>query len=444
MKPPELETSCLAAVASLAAVDVERARVQLDAAAVQAQDFANPHLRAVWAVVETMVREGRAPDFFAVQARVPTVPRELLTEVLLNGSSQPAGERLRLVKDSGRRRRASAALDTAKVLLNDSTREIGVTLAEARKSLDALLDGTMAVQALDAELFALIDHLAEVAAGARLPTLETGLSGLDAVVGGLQPTLTILGALPGVGKSALLAAVVRNLARRGVRVGFFSLEDEKQWLVRRMVAEAAGIPLFVLANRPLSASQRERLDEAAPRVHNDLAHVFVDDRPAIGVAEIVSSAREMLTRHRVQALFVDHLGEIRLSRTDRHDLDIADALQQLRALAKVYRVPVVVACHVRRREGLLPKDEPRLTDFAFSAAVERMARVALALSRPEEGGLRVHVLKQTQGKAGVTVDLVMNEAAGMVANERNSSARRAQDSFYETQEREMEANHGWR
>jgi replicative DNA helicase len=435
----ELEVSCVASVANLAAVDPAQAQATLDATGVQAQDFTDAHLRAVWAVIDGAVREGRAPDLFMVQARLPSIPRQVLVDALMGQATGSARERLAILRELSLRRQASAGLEAARALLSDTSQSFAVALEEARKTLEALAQHAPEVAPLDGEVVAVLDRLQDVSKGGRAPILETGLEALDAVIGGLQPTLIIVGALPAVGKSALLASIVRNLARRAVPVGVFSLEDEKQWLVSRLLSEASGIPLFILANRPLRAEQLARAHECAPRIHADLAHVIVDDRPALGVPELVASARQMLTRHGVRALFVDHLAEVRLRRSDRHDLDIAEALQQLRALAKVYRVPVVVACHIKRRDGLLQTDEPRLTDFAFSAAVERMARVALALSRPHEGQptLRVHVLKQTQGKAGVAVDLQLNEAAGLVQNEPQEGTRRALEQLYETQEARM-------
>lgn len=435
----ELEAGCLSALSNLAAVDLEAARQALDEAGAQAQDFADDRMRAVWAVIEAMVRDGRVPDVITVSAKVPSVTRKFLSDVMLRDSVVAAPDRLRTLRELGMRRRSWRALEAAKSLLADNSQALSHIAAEARKAVDALESSTPAIATLDGELFAFLDHLEEVSSGRRPATLESGIAGLDAIIGGLQPTLTILGALPGVGKSALLAGIVRNLSARGVPLGFFSLEDERQWLVRRLVAEASQIPVFVLANRPLFEPQQKRLAACTEAIHKQLRHVVVDDRPGLTAPDIVASAREMLTKHRVRALFVDHLGEVRLQRTDRHDLDIADALSQLRALAKTYRVPVVVACHVRRREGLLAHDEPRLTDFAFSAAVERMARVALALSRPKENPdlLRVHVLKQTQGQAGVSVDLELESAAGIVANAAAPGIRNAMDKEYRDQEEAM-------
>jgi replicative DNA helicase len=128
-----------------------------------------------------------------------------------------------------------------------------------------------------------------------------------------------------------------------------------------------------------------------------------------------------------RAVLVDHLGEVRLERTDRHDLDIAEALSALRGISKQYRVPVVVACHLRRRDGLDIDKPPRLSDFAFSAAVERMARVALGLYRDTSEPKRklgVAVLKQTNGPADFAFSLNMHERSGTVAPTEPTTAMR--------------------
>ena len=223
--------------------------------------------------------------------------------------------------------------------------------------------------------------------------------------------------MQGVGKSALLAGILRNLAERSVKVGIFSLEDQSRWLVRRLVAESSNVPVFVLQNRPLREQQLESFNRAAEDVHRVAQHVLVEDRKGLTARDIASTARAMITRHNVGAVFLDHLGEVRLpQRSERHDLDIIEILQELRGIADVYRVPVVVLCHVKRRQGLDKTDIPMLTDFAFSAGVERMARLAIALSHPNDEVLGVHVLKQTQGKGDVSLYLDFNGPAAMAKN----------------------------
>lgn len=416
---PSLEKAAIAAWANSASIDTASAIAMLDAEGVTAQDFEHPHLKAIWTAVEVLARESRAPDFFAVEGLLGVkVPRELLTEVLLGSTAvRGATERLRALRDVANRRRVIHALASVSAMLGDTSRPVADGIAEAQKALEALHQTSVTAQTSDVDLLTLAEHLEQVDMGLREPVLPTGIDALDAVVGGLQKTLTIIGALPAVGKSALLATLCRNLAVRGVKVGFFSLEDERGWVARRLVSEVSEVPLFVLANRRLTTAQKGRVAAAMEGLHQGLSNLLIDDRPALSTADVVASARAMITRHGCKAIIVDHLGEIRFGRSDRHDLDITDVLQQLRALAKVHGVPVVVACHIKRRDGLLQQNAPVLTDFANSSGIERMARVALALSRPSEDVLAVHVLKQTSGPAGVTVNLEFKTMSGTVGGE---------------------------
>jgi hypothetical protein len=75
-------------------------------------------------------------------------------------------------------------------------------------------------------------------------------------------------------------------------------------------------------------------------------------------------------------------------------------------------------------------DRPVLTDFAFSAGIERVARVALGLYRPGPETLRVAILKQTQGVADVEFDLELNNSSATVKNTDRTGARNASGEIY--------------
>ncbi len=410
----DLETSAIGTVANAAAVDIARAQAAIDAVDIEPGDFASDVLGRVWGVVCGMVASGKAPDLFAVERCLPGVPRAILVDALMSTEAGHPGERLATLADVAQRRRITRALEKVRLSVNDSTVPLSAAVAEAQRALESVQQRAATSMSSEGDVLALIDHLDAVANGSVDPALQTGIAELDQLTGGLQKTLTVIGSLPGVGKSALLASILRNLGARGVKVGLFSLEDQRDWVAKRITADACQIPLFVLQTRPLSVGQRARLTAGSPAVYDLMRNIITDDRPAVSCADVVAGARQMIVRHGVKALIIDHLGEIRVKRSERHDLDIAEVLQQLRALAKIYGVPVVVACHLKRGSG---DDAPKLTDFAFSAGVERMARVALALTRGAgEDSLRVHVLKQTNGQSGVNFDLEFHKLAGMVRN----------------------------
>lgn len=426
----DIETAALRALVGEAGLSLQDAARLLDDSGVRAEDFAQPHHRALWAAMEVRIRAGEGLDVVGLCARLPQVPRKLVADVVVSSELGVADQRLRLVREASLRRQYLEALRTVARVVTDASQPLSQAVAGAQSLLAGWQDESTGLRAMDDSLFALIDDLEAVQLGKRNTTVPTGIEALDAVVGGLQPTLTMVGALPGVGKSALVAAICRNLAKRGTKVGLVSLEDERGWLTRRLAAQESGIPVFALANRRLTSHEMERIQTAAGALHQYLGNVLCDDRAPLTVADVVATARRMVSQG-AKAILVDHLGEVKLERSERHDLDLAEALQQLRNLAKSARIPVVVVSHLRRRDGLNVDTEPRLTDFAFSSGIERMARVALGLWRGEREGRKVlncTVLKQTQGVSGITVQLELNLNAGVVIH---TPATREQVELYE-------------
>jgi len=306
-------------------------------------------------------------------------------------------------------------------------REVAESVKDAKMAVsDVLSHGLDAWQALTQRVQSLgtsenlmlryCDEADAALKAGRIACIPTGIGPLDEEIGGLQASvLTLVGAYPGVGKSALLATMLLNLAKKGIKTGFFSLEDEKMWVVRRWLSAATGVPLFNFTTFKLNAAQQEAMLQHSQLIYDALSQVVIDDRPGLSPGDVVQAAKDMILNHQCKVIILDHLGEIRLERSERYDLDVADALAGLRDVAKRYAVPVVVASHVRRRQGLTIEDAPALTDFANSSAPERMARVALGLSKVP-GGVRCTVLKQTNGPAGKNIGLKMVEHAAMINN----------------------------
>lgn len=343
MNPTTLqEFLTIKAVVGDATVSPDDALLRLNRSGVTESDFADANARAVFSGVVATLRNGRQLEMVSLLSVVGEhAPRELVIDALSNYELGVSESRLSALRETGRRRALTTALRSLLALAGSDSTYADVH-GEAVRTLGALDLPAAEMRTLDSELLGLVEEVEAVSQGRAEPTLATGVPALDTVIGGLQPTLTILGAEAGAGKSALMARIVRNIAERGVKVGVFSLEDQSRWMARRMVAETSAVPVFVLQNRPLGAHQLERFGDAADKVFEAARNVVVEDRKGLTARDVVAGARIMVARHGVKAIFVDHLGEIRVNRTERHDRDIGDVLRELRGIADVHKVPIVV------------------------------------------------------------------------------------------------------
>lgn len=250
--------------------------------------------------------------------------------------------------------------------------------------------------------------------GSMAKPVPTGISKLDAVIYGWQPTLCLVGADPGVGKSATLAKSAYHGAKNGIKSAFFSLEDPPRWIATRLVSAISRVEVLRILYGKLSESELALVEKGLEELGKVSDNIIVFDgseRP-MATERLVATGRSLVSNSGVRCIYVDHAGELRSTERDRHDLEVAGQLSLLRGLANATGVPVVVAMHMRRRQNA----KPTLADFANSSGAERKARLALALTRePGAPILTAHVLKQTNGPSGVSIDMPFDLQSGMVA-----------------------------
>lgn len=403
----------------------------LDETGACADDLEAAGLRPLWACLEARARARQAADCATlVETLKGHVDKATIVDVVVNADVAVTHQRLARLHEMAVRRRLVDAARAFAVAAKDPARPM-VEVQELLQRIPELLTlNTSRVENCGNDILAMVDDLEQAWSGKRPPTLRTGFDSLDDVLGGLIPNLHVIGAHAGVGKSAVVAGLIRNWLKAGVRVGFLSYEDDRRDMERRIIALEAGVSLkHVRGDLLPTMQQRSDIGDAMARWMPLFAKLEADDKKPSGtLPEVVSSMRRMVALG-CRVVVLDHLGEVALSRSERHDLDIGETLKAIRDIAKHHQIPVVVCAHMKR--GASSEDEtmtaPKLTDFAFSAAVERQARVALGLWREKDrdDGINCKVLKQTNGAAGHTLWLRMRASAAIVTNA-DSTGRLAQ------------------
>ena len=135
--------------------------------------------------------------------------------------------------------------------------------------------------------------------------VPSGFYDLDRLTSGFQPAeLIIIGARPGMGKTAIALSMAANISIRQHRpTAFFSLEMSEKTLGLRLISSEAEIDSYKLQKGLFSQSDFHRIFAAAENVH-DAPLTFVDV-PHMTMLNIQAMARMLKIQEKIEIIFID-------------------------------------------------------------------------------------------------------------------------------------------
>jgi hypothetical protein len=435
-----LDVECLRALVGEAEVSLESARIILDESGVTPEDFDAQPLRGVWAVLEERVRTRRGLDGVARTQGLTAVQADVLAGALASPELGCLRERLGQLREASVRRqaldglrRAAEALKSGKPLSEVAAlaSEVPGVLAGVRGRVRETTGDTMR-----------IFESADAAWSDNKPlSLRTGWEDLDSRLR-LMPQLHALGAQPGVGKSAVVAGLVRNWTAARVKVGVLAYEDDGVDMQRRILACDSNLSLACFfGDEPPTGDIDDAVKAAEKRTALE-PYLLVDDAEAAPrISDAVASIRQMHARG-CRAVILDNLSCVRFDGDERHH-DIEAALIQLRRTALALRIPVIVVGHLKR--GTTDGDElykvPKLSDFAGAAAWERTSRSITGMwFDADTNETRMKILKQTNGARGGEFVCEVRASAAVVTDIRHAPQPKRETSTRRTYGSRQEAD----
>lgn len=235
-------------------------------------------------------------------------------------------------------------------------------------------------------------------------SINLGFDKLDDRLGGLEGgDLIIIGARPGVGKSALVTQITSNLAKMGKRIGFFNLEMQNKQVYERFVASESGIGLTRL-RRAVSflGDEKERFKEANNRLKK--ADNIIISTGTKKVSDIRAESRHM----GYDLIIVDYLQLLRPDKTygaNRY-AEVGAISKALKGLAMELNIPVIALSQLNRSSEGRDDKEPTMSELREAGDIEQDASVILLLwnlskDNPNKKGLKTE--KNRQGLTGKDV-----------------------------------------
>ncbi|MBR5246679.1 MAG: replicative DNA helicase [Clostridia bacterium] len=212
--------------------------------------------------------------------------------------------------------------------------------------------------------------------------IPTGFSYLDKVLGGgfHRSDFIVIGARPAMGKTSFALNVARNIAIKGRKVLFFSLEMSKEQLAQRIVSTEARIISNKLRTGDVNESDWEKLGLALQNLIN--CELYFDDQANINVNEMKARALRMKD---VDCIVIDYLQLMSgTKRSENRVNEVSEITRGLKMMAKDLNIPVVTCSQLSRGVAKNSTDHrPQMTDLRESGTIEQDADIVLMLHRED-------------------------------------------------------------
>ncbi len=291
----------------------------------------------------------------------------------------------KIVKEASMRRSLLKAARDVIAQVYDDTLEIRHAIEEAEKSIFDLIDNQRRgeLKPAGSVISDTVKKIEERIHSKQAYTgIPSGFKEIDTLTSGFQDSeVTIIGARPSVGKTALALTMATNIAvRSNIPCGFFTLEMSAVSLMMRIVSSVSNIDSNKIRTGLMGKKDMNKLTLAAGDIYE--APLILQDTPNIPLLDLRSLARKMVIKHMVRIIFIDYLGLITPEDISipRHE-QIASISRSLKSLARELNIPVVALSQVGRQSHF---KAPSLADLRESGALEQDADVVFLLYREHD------------------------------------------------------------
>lgn len=400
-----MQTPTYAEAAVLGGILVRNENFHDAAPLLSADHFTTAFHRRVWTALRDRILAGEPADAVTLMESLPDDSVALLdlANTAITGRTVPTY--VKIVRENWQRREASAIAQRLLAGMRDGQ---GEAINEA---IGGLLNLNSAQSEHDftgkqAMMAAWKQVEAAYANGGKLPGITTGLTCLDDILGGFHNSdLTIIGARPAMGKTALAIGLAEASAMAGVVTGLVSAEQPYEQIGLRRLSLAGSY----------SASQLRAgriTDEAWASLHAGLTNhrdlpIRIYDRSAITLDELVGVGRKWKHSHGLQILFIDYAQRITVPGADRIT-EVATVARGLKNLARDLQIPVIALAQVKAAVEQRTDRRPNAGDLANSDELTREADQVLMLYRdevynpesPDKGIAEILIEKNRHGPVG--------------------------------------------
>jgi replicative DNA helicase len=213
--------------------------------------------------------------------------------------------------------------------------------------------------------------------------LATGIHDLDRSTGGfLGGQMIVIAARPACGKSALgMQIAIHAVQHLAVPTLVFSVEMPARELMVRAICSQAGLDLQRV--RDGFFNQNALTSAANAAQHLVKAQLYLDETPALTVAQFRARARRARSTHKIGLIVVDYLqfmhGTTATAKQSRA-LEVSEISKAIKTTAKELDIPIIALAQLNR-DADSEHLKPKLSNLRESGSIEQDADTVLLIHR---------------------------------------------------------------
>ena len=221
--------------------------------------------------------------------------------------------------------------------------------------------------------------------------VKTGFPSVDDALGGLRGgTVTILGARPSTGKTALSLNMGRHIAvdikenRPGAKLVYLTAEMTPKALAERMLTSCAGVDINQAVTQPSGVTQEQAGKLARGKRYLASLPVEFHSVAGMNIADITALIRQehLHSDIPVACVVLDYLQLIQGDKAKKYanrNEEIGDVSRGLHQIATELNIPMLILSQLNRNAA---DKAPTMADLRESGSIEQDADAIILLHRP--------------------------------------------------------------
>lgn len=344
----------------------------------QEDDFTDLFCKKCLSVMKDLRAKEREITIFNIQEVSNIKLMDLVNVQKTIATTARTESNIKTLKELSNRRQLLKKAEAIKELVRDKEKTITEIKNDIIQQIDDIQEmGSDEVVTLKDGLFQAYEELEKRYQNRGDTTLYTGLARFDSATAGLhREELTTIAARPGVGKTIIGLQIALNIANRGGKVIYTSLEMSITQLCERIIAGGSDIDSHKLRTGNI-ADEKEwaTIQRTISRFQKENLMI---DRSSANIQHI----RAKLRKYKPDLLVIDYLQLLHpVNKEYSREREVAVITRDLKRMTQEFNIPIVILAQLNRNaEGT----RPTMADLRESGAIEQDSDNVIFLHEPKD------------------------------------------------------------